>query len=95
MAINKSRGLSLGSTSWLESAVRSGKLFLTQAKGYLHNHIIDTIDMLVRWFTFGAGSASFSSQAGEGLVTQESLWITPVKQIREMLHLESTRGSLL
>ena len=51
MAINKSRGLSLGSTSWLESAVRSGKLFLTQAKGYLHNHIIDTIDMLVRWFT--------------------------------------------
>lgn len=46
--------------------------------------------MLVRYLTFGAGSAGFSSQAGEGLVTQESLGITPVKQIREMLHLEST-----
>jgi len=51
--------------------------------------------MLVRYLTFRAGSAGFSSQAGEGLVTQESLGITPVKQIREMLHLESTRGSLL
>lgn len=50
--------------------------------------------MLVRYLTFGAGSAGFSSQAGEGLVTQESLGITPVKQIREMLHLESTSTPL-